>query len=81
MAALEVLLANTPVAALIRESKNFQIPSVMQTSRGIGMATMNDSLLALVKDKTIEPSEAYFRTTDKNSLLAQFKGAGINFTP
>ena len=81
VAALEVLLANTPVAALIRESKNFQIPSVMQTSRGIGMATMNDSLLALVKDKTIEPSEAYFRTTDKNSLLAQFKGAGINFTP
>jgi twitching motility protein PilT len=77
VAALEVLIGNTPVGALIREGKTFQIPSVMQTSRGIGMITMNESLMTLVRDKVIEPREAYFKATDKSGLLGMMKSGGV----
>jgi len=77
VAAMEVLLVNSAVSSLIREGKTFQIISVMQTSRGAGMVTMNDSLLALVKQKLIEPKEAWMRATDKVGLLNAFKGAGL----
>ena len=44
VAALEVLFANHAVRNLIRESKTYQIPSVMQTNRRKGMQTMDDTL-------------------------------------
>ena len=58
VAAHEILLGNRAVASLIRDGKTFQIPSVMQTSKSVGMVTMNDSLLALVQKKLVEPKEA-----------------------
>ena len=82
LAALEILLGNQAVASLVREGKTFQIPSIMQTSKRLGMTTMNDSLLAHVKDKKVDPKEAWMKATDKTGLLGMFKGAGIpaNFT-
>lgn len=77
VAAMEILIANMAVTALVREGKNFQIPSIMQTNRALGMVTMNDSLMALVKDKVIEPAEAYFKATDKTGLLSLMKSANI----
>ena len=50
-------MVNTAVANLIREGKTFQIPSLMQTQRQLGMRTLNDSLLELVKAKTIDAYE------------------------
>ena len=63
--ALEILLVTTAVSNLIREKKTFQIPSVIQTSRGAGMRLLNDSLLDLVKAGTIDPHEAIDRALDK----------------
>ena len=82
VAALEVLLGNQAVSSLIREGKTYQITSIMQTSKKQGMTTMNDSLLALVKDKKIEAKEAWMKATDKFGLVSMLKGAGIpsNFT-
>jgi len=77
VAALEVMLVNNAVTSLIREGKTFQIPSVMQTSKGMGMVTMNDALLTLVKDKRIEPREAWTKATDKTGLVGMFKNAGL----
>ncbi len=77
VAAMEILLANNAVASLIREGKTFQIPSIMQTSRGSGMVTMNDSLLQLVQKKLVEPKEAYIKATDKNGFMLMLKNAGI----
>ncbi|HET8732612.1 MAG TPA: type IV pilus twitching motility protein PilT, partial [Anaeromyxobacteraceae bacterium] len=68
VAAMEILLVNSSVSNLIREGKTFQIPSVMQTAKGIGMATMNDSLLDLVKRGLVEPSEALSKAVAKNEL-------------
>ncbi len=69
VAAMEVLLATPALANLIREAKTFQIPSVMQTSRKLGMVTLNDALLELVDKGSIEVREAYLRATDKNAIV------------
>ncbi|MGH9441468.1 MAG: type IV pilus twitching motility protein PilT [Thermoanaerobaculia bacterium] len=77
VAAMEILLSNHAVASLIREAKTFQIASVMQTSKAAGMLTMNDSLFALVREKLVEPKEAWIKATDKSGLLGMYKTAGI----
>ena len=77
VAAREILLTIPAVSNLIREGKTFQIPSVMQTSKGMGMVTMNDALLTLVKDRIIEPREAWTKATDKTGLSGMLKNAGL----
>jgi twitching motility protein PilT len=81
IAAYEVLIVNTAVSNLIREGKTFQIPSLMQTQRQAGMRTLNDSLLELVKAKTVDAKEAYIKAVDKGGLLALYERAGIRFDP
>ncbi len=80
VAAMEILLGNTAVSSLIREGKTFQIPSIMQTSRGAGMVTMNDSLMALVQKKLVDPKEAWMKSVDKSGLVGMFKSAGIELS-
>ena len=58
MAALEVLFANNAVRNLIRESKTYQIPSVMQTNKRGGMQTMDDALYDLFMRKVIDADTA-----------------------
>ena len=64
-AALEVLIVNHAVSSLIRDSKTFQIPSMMQTQKSIGMLTLNDSLLAHVQQGTVTADEAYNKSIDR----------------
>lgn len=52
-AALEVLIGTTAVRNLIREGKIHQIPSVMQTSQGVGMQTLEMHLKELVSKNII----------------------------
>ena len=80
-AALEVLFNTAAVANLIREGKTFQIPSIMQTSKSAGMMPLNQSLLRLVCDDTIEPHEAYLKAVDKHGLLKLFKSKQITYKP
>ncbi|BDG04847.1 type IV pilus twitching motility protein PilT [Anaeromyxobacter oryzae] len=75
--ALEILLCTSSVSNLIREGKTFQIPSIMQTGRGAGMATLNDALLDLVKRKVVEPREAYTKAVSKSELKGVLERAGI----
>jgi twitching motility protein PilT len=77
VAAHEILLCNNAVSAVIRDGKTFQLPSVMQTSKGQGMVTMNDSLMQLVQKKLVEPKQAYIKAVDKSGLLGMFKNAGL----
>jgi twitching motility protein PilT len=74
--AMEVLLCTTGVANLIREGKTFQIPSMMQTGRAAGMATLNDALLELVKRKLVEPREAYTKAVAKAELKGLLEKLG-----
>ncbi len=78
VAAREVLLSIPAVSNLIREGKTFQIPSIIQTNRKLGMVTLNDALLELVEGGTVEPKEAFLKSAEKTGLLASFKAKGID---
>jgi twitching motility protein PilT len=75
--ALEVMFGVPAISNLIRESKIFQIPSIMQTARKSGMCLMNDSLFRLVKDGIVAPEEALAKANDKAGLLGAFQAANI----
>ena len=64
------------VMNLIREGKAFQIPSVMQTSRKLGMIQLGDVLIDLVDQGLVEPQEAYMKCTDKASFMTMLKNRG-----
>ena len=78
VAAREVLLTIPAVSNLIREGKTFQIPSIMQTNRKIGMVTLNDALVELVESGSIEPREAFVKSADKAGLVGALKNKGVN---
>jgi twitching motility protein PilT len=48
----------------------------MQTSRHLGMVTLNDSLIELVKAKKVEPLEAYMKSVAKVELKAALEKLG-----
>ena len=70
------MLAAPSVSNLIREGKTFQLPSVLQTSRKLGMVTMNDALVDLVDSSQIEPQEAYLKAIDKVGILQMLTKRG-----
>jgi twitching motility protein PilT len=81
VAALEVLIATQAMSNLIREGKTFQIPSMIQTGRSIGMVTLNDALLDLVARKLVAPDEAMSKAHDKGGFDAMLKRAGAEARP
>jgi len=80
VAAREILLSTPAIANLIREGKTFQIPSIIQTSKQLGMLTLNDALLDLVERKEISPDEAYVKSVEKTGLAASLKAKGHKVT-
>jgi twitching motility protein PilT len=76
VAAREILLSMPAVSNLIREGKTYQIPTVMQTSRRLGMLTLNDALIELVDGCEVEPKEAYTKAVDKPSMLTLLRTRG-----
>jgi twitching motility protein PilT len=81
IAALEILVSSPAVANLIREGKTFQIPSLMQTGRNLGMQTLVDAATALVKSGVVDPEEAYGKVPYRTALLAAFQRQGVAWTP
>jgi len=80
VAAREILLTTPAVSNLIREGKTFQIPSIMQTSKQLGMVTLNDALLDLVEKQEVSPDEAYMKSAEKAGLAASLKAKGHKLT-
>ncbi|HYX80838.1 MAG TPA: hypothetical protein VE714_00500, partial [Gemmatimonadales bacterium] len=78
VAALEVLIVTPAVANLIREGKTFQIPSMMQVGKNIGMVALNDALFALVQQKLVAPDEAYSKAVHKAAFDALLKRANLS---
>jgi len=68
VAALEILFANNAVRNLIRESKTYQISSVMQTSKRAGMQTMDDALYDLYMKRLIDADNAVTYAQDPVSM-------------
>lgn len=81
VAALEVMVVNAAVSALIREAKTNQIMSIMQTAKKEGMTILNEELARLVKEDIVEAEEAYRKAVDKEGLLKSLEAAGITYRP
>ena len=58
MGAFEILHVNSAVRNLIREGKTYQITSVIQTNRKLGMITLDDALLELYRSGQISERSA-----------------------
>ena len=70
VAALEILIGTQAVGNLIREAKTFQIHSIMQTGRKIGMQTIDQHLKELVDSGQVTREEALVYADDK-ALFAE----------
>jgi len=60
----EVMVVNSAIRNLIRESKTYQIPSIIQTHQGQGMITMEQSLVEAYKRGLITREDAFNHATD-----------------
>ena len=58
VAAFEVMLMNPAIGNLIRKNETHKIQSTIQTSRRMGMVTLDDHLLELVQKGVIERQDA-----------------------
>ena len=67
-AAFEVMHANPAVRNLIRENKTHQILSIMQTNKKLGMQTMDDAILELVRTASITRDDALTFAQDPANL-------------
>jgi len=77
VAALEVLIVNAAISNLIREGKTFQIGSIMQTGRKLGMVTLSDALAELVEKKLVSPDEAHGKAVDRSEFAKVLAAKGF----
>jgi len=73
----EILVVNSAVANLIREGKTFQITSMMQSGKGVGMQTNLEAMMQLVRGSQVSPSEAYRRAIDQAALKQALEREGL----
>jgi twitching motility protein PilT len=76
VAAYEILYSTPAVANLIREAKTYQLYSSIQTNRGLGMMTLNDSLIDLVRRKLVDPKEALLLSVNKSEFAGMLTKDG-----
>jgi len=67
--AIEILMNTPAVGNVIRESKTFMLPGIIQTGRKLGMKLMDDSLTELYETGVISAEEAVYRADQKNQML------------
>ncbi|HME44861.1 MAG TPA: type IV pilus twitching motility protein PilT [Syntrophorhabdales bacterium] len=60
VAAFEIMLATPAIRNLIRENKVAQMPSIMQTSKAMGMITMEAAVKELLARNLVTPDEVAF---------------------
>jgi twitching motility protein PilT len=78
--AMEILIANSAVRNLIRESKTFQIPSMIQTGKKYGMQLLDDAVMELLNKGWISSDEAYAKANDKGKFRPFLKTPPSDFT-
>jgi twitching motility protein PilT len=66
--AIEVLMNSPAVANVIRESKTFMLPGIIQTGKKLGMKLMDDSLADLYSAGLISAEEAVSRAEQKATM-------------
>ena len=73
----EIMTATPAIRNLIREEKTHQIDSVIASSSGAGMRTMDQSLHRLVKEGTISKEVALQHAIHQEALKKRFETEGM----
>ena len=73
----EIMTATPAIRNLIREEKTHQIDSVIASSAGAGMRTMDQSLYRLVKEGTISKEVALQHAIHQEALKKRFETEGM----
>src|SRR5688572_26848860 len=73
IAALEVLVVDSPIANLIREAKTHQITGMMQLGKKKGNQTLDDAIMEHMRAARITPEEAYEKAQDKKKFRVFLK--------
>ena len=73
----EIMTATPAIRNLIREEKTHQIDSVIASSSGAGMRTMDQSLYRLVKEGTISKEVALQHAIHQEALKKRFETEGM----
>jgi len=69
VAAHEIMIGTPAIRNLIRENKVPQMYSAIQTGQGLGMQTLDQCLVELVRQGVITKHDAQIRATNKDSFL------------
>lgn len=78
--ALEICIATPAVRNLIRESKTYQIPSMMQTGKKYGMQLLDDAIMDLYNRGWISGDDAYIKANEKGRFRPLLKQPPTDFT-
>jgi twitching motility protein PilT len=70
-AAIELVTGVIPLAAMIRDDKLFQLPSLLQRGRSFGMIRLDESLMELVRTNRISTETALATTENRKELALQ----------
>jgi len=76
VAAYEIMITTSSIAALVRENKTFRITSDIQTGASLGMITMDTHLTSLVNRELITPDEAVEKSQDPVVMREKLLAAG-----
>jgi twitching motility protein PilT len=68
VAALEILVCDSPIANLIREGKTHQIAGMMQVGKKKGNQPLDDAIMEHLRAARIAPEEAYEKASDKKKF-------------
>jgi len=74
VAAFEVMLMNPAIGNLIRKNETHKIQSTIQTSRRMGMVTLDDFLLELVQKGAVERQDALDAAQEPKDLELRLGG-------
>jgi len=81
VAAFELLIANNPVRALVRDGKTHQIRNVLSAGRAEGMCTMETWLNHLIANGMITPEDAVSRSSHPKEIKVPAPGPYAAATP
>jgi twitching motility protein PilT len=76
-AIMEILVNNRAISKLIMNDQTHQIPAQLQTGRAQGMQLMDQSLLAAVEAKEVDPDDAFRYANDKKMFNRFVTDTGI----
>jgi twitching motility protein PilT len=69
IAALEILVVDTPIANMIREEKTYQIPGMIEIGRKKGNVPLDAAIMELLEAGRIGADEAFEKCIDKKKFV------------